>query len=319
MTDTNEIEKVDPVLTQNWTQTPNWFHDYVVPNEKQCVIKIVSAIIRQTIGYAHELGGRKVKASLSYKYFEEVMGMSRPAISLGIKTAIEKGYIEVVEKGHPAYKGAAGISSSYKVKAFHEKQKSSKKNEPLIFESKQLKKFTAQAENSGSKNELISTKEIKKQKERKNSRSRSKNNKAKSPFLIDFLERDDLVLLWRECNITPAPSDARLAELRKLLQNADEEGKRVEMFDCIKLSFDEASRHNGSFSYAIGKNGYPPKGGILGNKWTDLNGNRGMKCEACEKADDCDRTGIIKSAESDFVTFRDCAIGEKLRLEEVVK
>ncbi len=82
------------------TPVPNDFFDHVIPNEPLAVIKVVGAVIRHTVGYQTQFGGRRSTAPLSYSYLQKVTGIkSRTTLSNAIKTAIQNNYIVCCSAG----------------------------------------------------------------------------------------------------------------------------------------------------------------------------------------------------------------------------
>ena len=52
------------------TPVPNRFFDFLVPRESLSVIKVVGTVIRHTIGYQNQFGGRRSSAPLSYSQIQ---------------------------------------------------------------------------------------------------------------------------------------------------------------------------------------------------------------------------------------------------------
>jgi hypothetical protein len=83
---------------------PNSFFDTVIPNESLSVTKVVGAVLRNTIGYENQYGGRRLTYPLSCTTLQKLTGISdRKTIIAAIRRSIEAGYIERVEDGqfHP--------------------------------------------------------------------------------------------------------------------------------------------------------------------------------------------------------------------------
>ena len=76
------------------TPVPHSFFSHVIPNESLSVIRVVATVIRQTIGYENQFGGRRMEQALSYAQLVTFTGMSRKHVRQAVKVAIEKNYIE---------------------------------------------------------------------------------------------------------------------------------------------------------------------------------------------------------------------------------
>ncbi|QDT91504.1 MULTISPECIES: hypothetical protein [Gimesia] len=84
----------------NRTPIPNSFFDLIVRQETLAVVKVVGTVLRHTVGYQNQFGGRRQVAPLSYSYIQKYAGLSdRSTLSAAIQHAIETGYIHCVEKG----------------------------------------------------------------------------------------------------------------------------------------------------------------------------------------------------------------------------
>ena len=82
------------------TPIPNSFFDSVVKTEALSVVKVVGAVLRHTVGYQNQFGGRRQVAPLSYSYILEYTNLSdRTTLSQAIQHAIATGYIRCVQKG----------------------------------------------------------------------------------------------------------------------------------------------------------------------------------------------------------------------------
>ena len=83
-----------PPLTSNFTPTPNVFFDYVLPNFPPCVISVVGAIIRATLGWTDSLTGEKrIEAELSVPHIARLSGQSENSVRKGIRQALEAGLL----------------------------------------------------------------------------------------------------------------------------------------------------------------------------------------------------------------------------------
>ena len=50
------------------TPIPNSFFDHVISKEPLAVVKVVGTVLRHTVGYQNQFGGRRTSAPLSYSY-----------------------------------------------------------------------------------------------------------------------------------------------------------------------------------------------------------------------------------------------------------
>ncbi len=82
-----------------FTMVPNQFLDEIVPYEKPCVVKVVGLILRRTLGWIDQRGQRRQQDRVSYSEFAREMNMSLQAVSDGLKTALDRGYILRVKPG----------------------------------------------------------------------------------------------------------------------------------------------------------------------------------------------------------------------------
>ena len=82
------------------SQIPNAFFDHVVTCEPLAVVKVVGTVLRHTVGYQNQFGGRRSHAPLSYSYIQEYARLSdRATLTAAVRQATEAGYIRCVEKG----------------------------------------------------------------------------------------------------------------------------------------------------------------------------------------------------------------------------
>ncbi|QDT45683.1 hypothetical protein Pan241w_58100 [Gimesia alba] len=82
------------------TPIPNSFFDLIVRQEVLSVVKVVGTVLRHTVGYQNQFGGRRQIAPLSYSYIQKYVNLSdRSTLSAAIQYAIETGYIHCVQKG----------------------------------------------------------------------------------------------------------------------------------------------------------------------------------------------------------------------------
>ena len=84
----------------NRTYIPNEFFDLVVRHENLAVIKVVGAVIRNTIGWTHRAGHRRQNVRLSFTDIQHrTLLQSRTTLSEALKEALEKNYILKIEQG----------------------------------------------------------------------------------------------------------------------------------------------------------------------------------------------------------------------------
>lgn len=82
------------------TPVPNRFFDEVIPQESLSVVKVVGAVIRHTIGYQNQFGGRRMSSPLSYRRIQDYSQLSdRSTLAQAIRHAQQVGFIECVEAG----------------------------------------------------------------------------------------------------------------------------------------------------------------------------------------------------------------------------
>lgn len=99
------------------TPIPNTFFDSIMRTEPLAVIKVVGAVLRHTVGYQNQFGGRRSEASLSFSYLQQYAGIrSRPALSRALEHALRTGYIRRVEAGVVAPSSAHRKPAVYAVK-----------------------------------------------------------------------------------------------------------------------------------------------------------------------------------------------------------
>ena len=82
------------------TPVPNRFFDQLIPSESLSVVKVVGAVIRHTVGYQNQFGGRRSSAPLSYTHLQNYTQLSdRSTLAQAIRHAQDVGYIQCVETG----------------------------------------------------------------------------------------------------------------------------------------------------------------------------------------------------------------------------
>lgn len=83
----------------NRTFIPNQFFDHILPNESLAIIKVVAAIIRNTIGWRNRFGFQRRQVQLSVTDLERKTKLSRRALRLALNLACEKNFIERIDRG----------------------------------------------------------------------------------------------------------------------------------------------------------------------------------------------------------------------------
>ena len=56
------------------TPIPNAFFDSIVQSEPLTVVKVVGTVLRHTVGYQNQFGGRRSQAPLSFSYLQKYAG-----------------------------------------------------------------------------------------------------------------------------------------------------------------------------------------------------------------------------------------------------
>lgn len=84
----------------NRTYVPNQFFDFIVRNEPLSVIKVVGAIIRNTIGYSTKAGFRRQFVRKSFDELIWATRLTRKHLNNALQTAIAKNYICRIETGY---------------------------------------------------------------------------------------------------------------------------------------------------------------------------------------------------------------------------
>ena len=95
---------------------PHEFFTQVVPRESLGVIRVVAAVVRHTIGYSNQFGGRRLKAPLSYTMLQRYTRLSSSTLAEALRTATAHGYITPVEPGTFAADRRAQKATSYSLR-----------------------------------------------------------------------------------------------------------------------------------------------------------------------------------------------------------
>ena len=77
----------------NYTQIPNVFFDEIMQELNQSELKVMMVVMRKTFGW------QKRKDRISYSQIQEISGLSKQAVSDGLKGLTEKGYIVTEKNG----------------------------------------------------------------------------------------------------------------------------------------------------------------------------------------------------------------------------
>lgn len=83
----------------NLTYIPNEFFDYTIPNEPLAVIRVVGAIIRNTIGFQTRYGMRRQQIAMSYTELQRRTDLTHRSVSIALQQALENNHIVKVEEG----------------------------------------------------------------------------------------------------------------------------------------------------------------------------------------------------------------------------
>ncbi|MCA9449189.1 MAG: hypothetical protein KC931_18870, partial [Candidatus Omnitrophica bacterium] len=82
------------------TPIPNAFFRQVIPHESLIISKVVGTVLRHTVGYQNQFGGRRSQAPLAYRFIQEFANIPDPkSLSRAISHAIASKYIVRVESG----------------------------------------------------------------------------------------------------------------------------------------------------------------------------------------------------------------------------
>ena len=84
----------------NRTSIPNSFFDQIICKESLAVSKVVGTVLRHTVGYTNQFGGRRTETPLSYSQIQRFTNTNdRKTLAAAIRTAIETGYIIRTQAG----------------------------------------------------------------------------------------------------------------------------------------------------------------------------------------------------------------------------
>lgn len=80
---------------------PNGYFDVVIPCETLALSKVVGTVLRHTVGYQNQFGGRRSDAALPYSYLQKFANIKdRNTLAETLKDGTQKGYIRCVSEGH---------------------------------------------------------------------------------------------------------------------------------------------------------------------------------------------------------------------------
>jgi len=96
---------------------PTAFFEHVLPHERLAVIKAVGTVLRHTVGYQNQFGGRRSQAALSYSYIQRYANLKhRPTLAAALRHAVAAGYIHRVTPGTFDPDGANRQPATYAVR-----------------------------------------------------------------------------------------------------------------------------------------------------------------------------------------------------------
>ncbi len=107
------------------TPIPNAFFREVIPQEPLSVTKVVGSVLRHTVGYQNQFGGRRSQAVLSYQFIQKYTNMPDPkTLSQALSSAIASRYIIRVEQGRFHTDPAQRTAATYSVKWLQQQRSS---------------------------------------------------------------------------------------------------------------------------------------------------------------------------------------------------
>ena len=103
--------------TSSTTFTPNQFYDVVLPTASRGALRLVSYLIRKTLGWSDRNGNpQNPDAAISYRELAEKAGIGRGRVNEAIDEAVERRFIECLRFGSPHKLGKEGYSARYSLK-----------------------------------------------------------------------------------------------------------------------------------------------------------------------------------------------------------
>ncbi|QEG21000.1 hypothetical protein [Mariniblastus fucicola] len=101
----------------NRTPVPNSFFDSVIPAENLAVVKVVGAVIRHTVGYQTQFGGRRKVTPLSCSFIQRYTNLSnRRNLIAAIRRAESAGYITKEKAGSFSPVPSEQSATSYSIR-----------------------------------------------------------------------------------------------------------------------------------------------------------------------------------------------------------
>jgi hypothetical protein len=102
--------------TSNTVYTPNQFFDVCLPHSSRGVVRLVSLLIRKTLGWCDENGNPQTEQhTVSWTDFEAA-GISRDMIREAIKEAIDHHFIRCIRQPQAKIAGSPSVSGLYELK-----------------------------------------------------------------------------------------------------------------------------------------------------------------------------------------------------------
>lgn len=106
-----------PAPRSNVTYVPNQYFDVVLPYSSRGVVRLVSYMIRKTLGWCDEEGNpRETEILIPYVDLEAHAGINRDMIRQAIEEATAANFIRCVRAARPKTKGQAAVSGLYELK-----------------------------------------------------------------------------------------------------------------------------------------------------------------------------------------------------------
>jgi len=103
--------------TSSTTFTPNQFYDVVLPTASRGALRLVSYLIRKTLGWSDRNGNpQNPDAAISYRELSDRAGIGRGRVKEAIDEAVERRFIECLRFGRPHKSGEEGYSARYSLK-----------------------------------------------------------------------------------------------------------------------------------------------------------------------------------------------------------
>ncbi|MGA2231649.1 MAG: hypothetical protein ABSH22_12175 [Tepidisphaeraceae bacterium] len=102
--------------TSNTTYTPNQFFDVCLPHYSRGCVRIVSMLIRLTLGWCDEDGDPQVVRHLARVADFQEAGISRDMVRSSLNEAIEAHFIQCVRQPEQQKAGQAAVSGIYELK-----------------------------------------------------------------------------------------------------------------------------------------------------------------------------------------------------------